>query len=79
MPEDSSGRARALHVTPACARDTLSASTSARFACASRHRYFHRNSVLHGGFERLRIGSKVRFIEEPGEKGPQASTVTLLD
>ena len=41
--------------------------------------YFHRNSVLHGGFERLRIGSKVRFIEELGEKGPQASTVTLLD
>jgi ribosomal subunit interface protein len=40
--------------------------------------YFHRNSVLHNGFDRLAIGSKVRFIEEVGEKGPQASTVTLV-
>jgi cold shock CspA family protein len=37
--------------------------------------YFHRNSVLAGHFERLRIGSKVRFAEEMGEKGPQASSV----
>lgn len=37
--------------------------------------YFHRNSVLHQGFERLEVGSRVRFIEEAGEKGPQASTV----
>ena len=37
--------------------------------------YFHRNSVLDGGFERLRIGMVVRFAEEEGEKGPQASTV----
>lgn len=40
--------------------------------------YFHRNSVLHQGFDRLKIGSTVRFIEELGEKGPQASTVTLV-
>lgn len=40
--------------------------------------YFHRNSVLHGGFKNLRIGSEVRFAEEEGEKGPQASTVTLV-
>lgn len=39
--------------------------------------YFHRNSVLHRGFDRLTIGATVRFIEETGEKGPQASTVTL--
>lgn len=38
--------------------------------------YFHRNSVLHHGFDRLKIGSAVRFVEEAGEKGPQASTVT---
>lgn len=37
--------------------------------------YFHRNSVLHGEFERLKIGDKVRFVPEDGEKGPQASTV----
>jgi len=37
--------------------------------------YFHRSSVLNGGFDRLAIGTEVRFAEEPGEKGPQASTV----
>ena len=40
--------------------------------------YFDRRSVLHGGFARLAIGSKVRFAEEPGERGPQASTVELV-
>jgi ribosomal subunit interface protein len=40
--------------------------------------YFHRNSVLHGGFNRLELGSRVRFVQEDGEKGPQASTVVLL-
>ncbi|MEJ2192687.1 MAG: cold shock domain-containing protein [Nitrospirota bacterium] len=36
--------------------------------------YFHKNSVL-DGFESLRVGDEVRFEEEEGEKGPQASTV----
>ncbi len=40
--------------------------------------YFHRNSVLHDAFDRLEIGSEVSFVEEAGEKGPQASTVTLV-
>ena len=40
--------------------------------------YFHRNSVLAGAFDRLKEGSTVRFSEEEGEKGPQASTVTLV-
>ena len=40
--------------------------------------YFHRNSVVGGHFERLRVGSRVRFTEEEGEKGPQASTVRLV-
>lgn len=38
--------------------------------------YFHRNAVLNGGFDRLEVGTEVRFAEEMGEKGPQASTVT---
>lgn len=37
--------------------------------------FFHRQSVLHGAFNRLEIGTEVAFVEEPGEKGPQASTV----
>jgi cold shock CspA family protein/ribosome-associated translation inhibitor RaiA len=41
--------------------------------------YFHRNSVLHGDFDRLGIGTRVRFEVEEGEKGLQASTVQILD
>jgi cold shock CspA family protein len=37
--------------------------------------YFHRNSVLNGGFRRLEVGTPVRFVECSGDKGPQASTV----
>jgi ribosomal subunit interface protein len=40
--------------------------------------YFHKNSVLHHGFERLKVGDRVRFVEEMGNEGPQASTVTFL-
>lgn len=39
--------------------------------------YFHRNSVLDAAFDRLVIGTDVRFAEEQGEQGPQASTVTI--
>ena len=38
--------------------------------------YFHANSVL-DGFDRLTVGSRVRFQEERGVEGPQASTVTI--
>ncbi len=40
--------------------------------------YFHRDSVLNHSFSRLRVGSTVVFAEEPGEKGPQASTVRIV-
>ncbi len=40
--------------------------------------YFHRNSVLNNAFGRLEPGTAVSFVEEAGEKGPQASTVRLL-
>ena len=40
--------------------------------------YFHRNSVLNGAFDRLTKGAEVRFVEEEGNEGPQASTVTLV-
>lgn len=40
--------------------------------------YFHRNSVLGGGFALLSVGTRVTFAEEQGDKGPQASTVRLL-
>jgi cold shock CspA family protein len=40
--------------------------------------YFHRNSVLDNAFDQLTVGCEVRFVEEMGEKGPQASTVRLV-
>lgn len=39
--------------------------------------YFHRNAVLEG-FDGLAVGSEVRFAEEQGIEGPQASTVSLV-
>ncbi len=40
--------------------------------------YFHRNSVLDDGFDKLEVGTRVSFDEEQGIKGPQASTVRVL-
>lgn len=37
--------------------------------------YFHRNSVVNHGFDRLEVGAEVRFAEEEGLEGPQASSV----
>lgn len=39
--------------------------------------YFHHNSVLDRNFDHLEVGSEVRFVEEDGEQGPQASTVII--
>ncbi len=40
--------------------------------------YFHRNTLVHGAFEELKIGAEVRFVETHGEKGPQATTVQVV-
>lgn len=40
--------------------------------------YFHRHSVLGRPFEKLTTGTDVRFVEEPGDRGPQASTVHVV-
>jgi cold shock CspA family protein/ribosome-associated translation inhibitor RaiA len=40
--------------------------------------YFHANSVLNHRFDRLVVGDAVRFVEEAGDQGPQASTVRVL-
>lgn len=37
--------------------------------------YFHRNSIIGGRFQDLALGTEVRFAEEAGDLGPQASTV----
>jgi cold shock CspA family protein len=41
--------------------------------------YFHRNSVLGDDFDRLEVGTGVRYVEEAGDEGPQASTVQIVD
>lgn len=43
-----------------------------------RELYFHRRAVLHDDFERLTVGTEVRFVDELGEEGPQASRVQIV-
>lgn len=45
----------------------------------NREIYFHRNSVLNADFDSLTIGTRVRFTEVAGDKGPQASSVRIVD
>lgn len=40
--------------------------------------YFHRNGVLDDDWDRLEIGSEVRFAEEEGDRGPQAANVRAV-
>lgn len=40
--------------------------------------YFHEHSVVEGKFADLSVGTEVRFVEEQGQKGPQASTVQVV-
>lgn len=50
-----------------------------KVASDSEEYYFHRNAVLHSDFERIEIGTQVRFEPSVGEEGPQASTVQVID
>lgn len=40
--------------------------------------YFHRNALKGVAFDRLEVGTRVRYVEEAGEEGPQASVVEAL-
>lgn len=40
--------------------------------------YFHRNSLVNADFNELEIGTELRFVEEAGEKGTQASSVFVI-
>ncbi len=39
--------------------------------------YFHRHSVVNFDFDKLEVGERVRFNEEMGDMGPQASSVLI--
>jgi cold shock CspA family protein/ribosome-associated translation inhibitor RaiA len=41
--------------------------------------YFHKNSLPGNDFEHLETGTGVQWVEEEGDKGPQASTVRVVD
>ena len=40
--------------------------------------YFHRNSIVNGSFDDLEIGAELRFDEEAGDEGPQASSAYIV-
>jgi len=40
--------------------------------------YFHRNSVIDASFDDLVVGTELRFVEEAGEKGPQATSAYVI-
>jgi cold shock CspA family protein/ribosome-associated translation inhibitor RaiA len=40
--------------------------------------YFHKNSVLNDGFEKLAIGTEVSFVEEEGDQGLAVSAVRIV-
>jgi len=40
--------------------------------------YFHGNSIINEDFDQLEIGAEVRFAEEAGDEGPQASSVHVI-
>lgn len=44
----------------------------------NREIYFHENSIVNRDFKSMKEGMEVRFTEEKGEKGPQASSVTVI-
>ncbi|MFW6088658.1 MAG: HPF/RaiA family ribosome-associated protein [Gemmatimonadota bacterium] len=41
--------------------------------------YFHENSLLGTDYDQVEVGAEVRFHEEQGDEGPQASTVRVLE
>jgi cold shock CspA family protein/ribosome-associated translation inhibitor RaiA len=41
--------------------------------------FFHANSLLNKTFDELKVGMGVRFSEEMGEKGPQGTSVMVVD
>jgi cold shock CspA family protein len=47
-------------------------------ALDGRELYFHENSVVGQSFDELQVGDGVRFAEEQGDEGPQASTVQVV-
>lgn len=41
--------------------------------------YFNQGAVLNNDFDRIEIGTAVRYEDEPGDEGPRATTVQIVD
>jgi cold shock CspA family protein len=41
--------------------------------------YFHRNASFHNDWPRLEVGTGVRYTVQEGDKGPQASSIEIVD
>jgi cold shock CspA family protein len=41
--------------------------------------FFHRNALVNESFDALREGAAVRIVETMGEKGPQATSVHVVE
>ena len=40
--------------------------------------YFHRNSVINGNYDDLKVGQEVRFSESLGDQGPQVTSMYII-
>jgi cold shock CspA family protein len=40
--------------------------------------YFHRNAILQGDFDKLRVGDEVRYVQDMGDTGPLATKVRVV-
>jgi cold shock CspA family protein/ribosome-associated translation inhibitor RaiA len=71
------GHVKEHEVSPHGVITALHSDTDHGFITAAdgREVYFHRNCVEGGKFDQMRVGQEVRFSEEAGEKGPQATFV----
>lgn len=94
VDEAFAGAQRALHDWAAVVRGDVKTHAAARHGVVAKlysyegygfirtaegaEMYFHRNSVHNHGFDRMRIGSRVRFSETDTDDGGHASHVVLL-
>jgi cold shock CspA family protein/ribosome-associated translation inhibitor RaiA len=78
LAQRASGNVKLHEVEPHGRVSKISADYGFIATSDGREIYFHRNSVIDNAFDRLNVGSEVRFAEQPGEKGAQASTVHLI-
>ena len=46
---------------------------------AGRDVFFNDRAVLQNDFDRIEVGTTVRYVDQPDENGPRASTIAIVD